>query len=293
MAVQFLTGMLLLFDIHFAIWRDLFFYNRTDPVLFQSLDEKNKNKNSSHRTRAIRWASAAMAISSALGAVRARSARGRVFIEPWVTPTTAGAMKIERGVVYNPTIHHGYLSEKIRHAGRRQGQERRPLPPVPCKLSGGLCSKLFILINILFILFNPSCPRVLVSQHKQQPTIIWLGITRLVFRSGKLNLIVACSRSEVSSSSLAPATSSLSDPTGLLPGPSFCFCADKQLLVFIDGESKMPRSIRLGDKKQSSSAATSPAPFRFWPELPLVFIDGGVWTTSRWICLTPGDGTRS
>jgi len=25
---------------------------------------------------------------------------------------TAGAMKIERGVVYNPTIHRGYLLEK-------------------------------------------------------------------------------------------------------------------------------------------------------------------------------------
>ena len=63
--------------------------------------------------------------------------------------------------------------------------------------------------------------------------------------------------------------------------------------MFIDGESKRPRSIRLGGEKQSSSAATSPTPFRFWPELPLVFIDGGVWTTSRWIHLNPGDGTRS
>ena len=66
----------------------------------------------------------------------------------------------------------------------------------------------------------------------------------------------------------------MSGPTGLLPDPSFCFCADKQPLVFIDGESKNPRSIHLGGKKHSSSAATSPAPFRFWPELPLVFIDG-------------------
>jgi hypothetical protein len=48
-----------------------------------------------------------------LWAVRARSARGRVFTEPWVTPPTAVAMKIERGVVYNPTIHHGYLLEII------------------------------------------------------------------------------------------------------------------------------------------------------------------------------------
>ena len=37
-------------------------------------------------------------------------------------PPTAGAMKIERGVVYNPTIHHGYLLEleKNHHPGRRQ-----------------------------------------------------------------------------------------------------------------------------------------------------------------------------
>jgi hypothetical protein len=28
-------------------------------------------------------------------------------------PPTAGTMKIERGVVYNPTIHHGYLLEEI------------------------------------------------------------------------------------------------------------------------------------------------------------------------------------
>jgi hypothetical protein len=55
-----------------------------------------------------------------LWAVRARSAQGRVFTEPWATSPTAGAMKIERGVVYNPTIHHGYLLEKNRHPGHRQ-----------------------------------------------------------------------------------------------------------------------------------------------------------------------------
>ncbi len=48
-----------------------------------------------------------------LWAVRDRSARGHVFTEPWATPPSAGAMKIERGVVYNPIIHHGYLLEKI------------------------------------------------------------------------------------------------------------------------------------------------------------------------------------
>ncbi len=82
-------------------------------------------------------------------------------------PPTAGAMKIEWGVVYNPTIHHVCLLEKNCHPGHRQGHDRRPLPPVPCKLSGGLCSILFILINILFILINLSCPRVLVG-------LVWL-----------------------------------------------------------------------------------------------------------------------
>ncbi len=48
-----------------------------------------------------------------LWTVRARSAQGRVYTEPLAKPPPAGAMKIERGVVYNPTIHHGYLLEKI------------------------------------------------------------------------------------------------------------------------------------------------------------------------------------
>ncbi len=48
-----------------------------------------------------------------LWAVRARSTQGRMFTERWATPPTAGAMKIERGVVYNPTIHHDYLLKKI------------------------------------------------------------------------------------------------------------------------------------------------------------------------------------
>jgi len=56
-----------------------------------------------------------------LWAVRDRSARGRMFTEPWAMPASAGTMKIERGVVYNPTIYHGYLLvRKNRHPGRRQ-----------------------------------------------------------------------------------------------------------------------------------------------------------------------------
>ena len=47
-----------------------------------------------------------------LWAFRTRSAQGRMFTEPWATPPTASAMKIERGVVYDPTIHHLLLVRK-------------------------------------------------------------------------------------------------------------------------------------------------------------------------------------
>jgi hypothetical protein len=40
-----------------------------------------------------------------LWAVRGRSAQGRALTGPWATPPTFGAMKIERGVAYNSTIH--------------------------------------------------------------------------------------------------------------------------------------------------------------------------------------------
>jgi hypothetical protein len=59
-------------------------------------------------------------------AVRGRPAQGRALTGPWAMTPTACTMKIEREVVYNPTIHHGYLLEKNRHPGRRQPW---PLPP--------------------------------------------------------------------------------------------------------------------------------------------------------------------
>ncbi len=40
-----------------------------------------------------------------LWAIRGCSAQGRTLTGPWVTPPTAGAMKIERGVACNSTIH--------------------------------------------------------------------------------------------------------------------------------------------------------------------------------------------
>ncbi len=150
-----------------------FFFNRTDPVFFRASARKTKNKNSSQGDT--------MGVSGygsffCLWAVRARSARGRVFTEPWAMSPTAGTMKIERGVVYNPTIHHWLLVRKkssswapsamastAAYALRGHSARGRALTG---KSSGGLCSILFILIKILFIL----SPRVLVSQQKQQST---------------------------------------------------------------------------------------------------------------------------
>ncbi len=81
------------------------------------------------------------------------------------------------------TIHHGFfLLEKNRHPGRRQGHEKAPTAgamQIEWRSMQSLIYYNYIIINIIFILINPSCPRVLVSQHKQQSTIIWLGITRL------------------------------------------------------------------------------------------------------------------
>jgi hypothetical protein len=56
------------------------------------------------------------------------------------TTPTADAMKIEREMVYNPTVDYHVSLLENNHPGCQQGHERRPLPPVPCKSSGGLCS---------------------------------------------------------------------------------------------------------------------------------------------------------
>ncbi len=52
---------------HNAIWRDLYFTTGQTVFFFRASARKTKNKNSSHGTRAIRWASAALALSSACG----------------------------------------------------------------------------------------------------------------------------------------------------------------------------------------------------------------------------------
>jgi len=92
-----------------------FFYNRTDRVFFQSLGEKNKKQKFVTRNPGDTMGVSSYGSFFCLWAVRNHSARGRVFTEPWATPPSTGAMKIERRVVlvYNLTIHHGYLLEKI------------------------------------------------------------------------------------------------------------------------------------------------------------------------------------
>ena len=52
-------------NIHFAIWRDPSF--TTGQTVFFSEPWREKQKKLSHGTRLIRWASAAMALSSACG----------------------------------------------------------------------------------------------------------------------------------------------------------------------------------------------------------------------------------
>ena len=98
----------------------------TYAIFFRASGRKTKNKNSTHGTRATRMGVSGYGSFFCLWAIHARSARGSMFTEPWAMPPTAGAMKIEQGVVYNPTIHHGYLLETNRHPGRRQPW---PLPP--------------------------------------------------------------------------------------------------------------------------------------------------------------------
>jgi hypothetical protein len=89
-----------------------FFYNRTDRDFFQSLGEKNKKQKFVKRNPGDTMGVSDYGSFFCLCAVCTHSARGRVFTEPWATPLTAGAMKIERGVVYDPTIHHWLLDRK-------------------------------------------------------------------------------------------------------------------------------------------------------------------------------------
>ncbi len=103
-----------------------FSYNQTDRVFFHSLGKKNEKLFFVTLNQDNTMGVSGYGIFFRLWTVRTRSAQQRSLTTPWVTPPTAGAMKIERGVVYSPTIHHGYLLEKNCHHGRRQ-----PWPPPP------------------------------------------------------------------------------------------------------------------------------------------------------------------
>ena len=87
----------------FAIWRDLFFKIGQTVLFFRASARKTK-KNSSHRTWAIRWASAALALSSACGPSAPVLIDG-ALIGLWVMPPTTGSIEIERGGAENITIN--------------------------------------------------------------------------------------------------------------------------------------------------------------------------------------------
>ena len=108
-------------------WRDLFFTTGQTVFFFRPSARKTKQQKFVTRNPGDTMGISGYGYFFCLGAVRARSAHRRVFTEPWETPPTDGAMKIERGVVYNPTIHHGYLLDKNRHPGRRQPCLYHPL----------------------------------------------------------------------------------------------------------------------------------------------------------------------
>ena len=123
-----------------------FFYNRTDLVIFQSLNKKNKKQKFVTRNPGDGMGISGCGSFLCLWAVRARCSRAHVYRAMCDVPYPPGAMKIERGVVYNPTIHLGYLLEKNIHPGRHQpwplpshigppqpfsSNGRRPLPPAP------------------------------------------------------------------------------------------------------------------------------------------------------------------
>ena len=92
-----------------------FFHNRTDLVFFQSLGEKNKKQKFVTRNPGDTMGVSGHGSFFCLWAVRARSARASALTEPWATPSTAGAMKIERGGgVPPPLVTSRHLSASRR-----------------------------------------------------------------------------------------------------------------------------------------------------------------------------------
>jgi len=183
---------------------------------FRASGRKTKNKNSSHGTQGSFFC---------LWAVRGRSAQGRALTRPWATPLTAGAMKIERRVVYNPTIHRGYLLEKIVILGADRAMREDPYRRCHANRAEVYAVSYLFLLNILFIIIIPSCSRVLVSQHKQQSTIIWPGITRL--GSAWFSSVERCSSKRAKSSAFLPCAPSPSLLSSSLISRTFFFFQPK------------------------------------------------------------------
>ena len=80
-------------NIHFEIWRDLFFTTGQTVIFFQSLGEKNKKQKFVTRNPGDTMGVSGFGSFFCLWAVRDRSARGCMLTETWVTSITAGAMK--------------------------------------------------------------------------------------------------------------------------------------------------------------------------------------------------------
>ena len=88
------------------------FSYQTDRVFFQGLGKKNKKQ------KFVTWNPGdTMGVSGhgsffCLWTVHASSARASVLTEPWATPPTAGAMKIERGGGHASTYRHDSASRR-------------------------------------------------------------------------------------------------------------------------------------------------------------------------------------
>jgi len=100
------------------------FFLQTDrPCFFQSLGKKNKKQKFVTRNPGDTMGVSGFSSFFCLWAIRARSNRWRALIGSWVTPSTNGSIKIERGGGENITINH-------RSGGGNCGRRRSwPLPP--------------------------------------------------------------------------------------------------------------------------------------------------------------------
>ena len=80
-------------ETHSSLFDGTFYLQPDRPCFFQSLDEKKIVTRNPGNTLGVSGHGSFFC----LWAVRVRSAQALVLTEPWVTPPTAGAMKIEQG----------------------------------------------------------------------------------------------------------------------------------------------------------------------------------------------------